>query len=330
VTLVLDLSGDPRGTRIDPPGPSAIAADINNAVQQVTQLLKPDDRLRVLASDSSVTPLIPLQPGSSVTPIREVRSGGLSSLYDALVAALLQPVEPTRRHIVIATTKGRDTVSATSAQAVRFIAERSDVRLHLVMLAREADNDDRRYRLQCTGIAPEASLDIVPDTAKGYCWPTRRFWVPVDRRMMEIITNGTGADAAPVHRLLPAGQTLADVSAQTGGGLHQGGNLTEETAASVLRADLETFKQSYSLRYTPQSVTRDGWHTVSVSVPGSTGATVRARVLGDDVASFDQGCHLPGDGLQLGRRLLDCLGGCRVGRRAAEIAEAKPGADACN
>src|SRR6185503_10041474 len=109
------------------------------------------------------------------------------------------------------------------------------------------------------------------------CWPTRRFWVPVERRVMEIITTGTGVDAAPVHRLLPAGQTLADVSAQTGGGLHQGGNLTEETPASVLRSDLDTFKQSYSLRYTPQSVTRDGWHTVSVSVPGSAGATVRAR-----------------------------------------------------
>jgi tetratricopeptide (TPR) repeat protein len=274
VTLMLDLSGDQRGMRADPVSPIALANEINNSVRQVTQLLRPDDHLRVLGIDSSIRQIVPLQPVSSVKPVVEVSAGGLSSLYDGLVAALLQPVEPTRRHLVVVTSKGNDTISATSAEAVRAIAGATDARLHVVMLEREADNQDSRFRLQCTGVVPEGAAEVPPDSTVGLCWPTRRFWVPFDRRTMETIP---GVDNTPVHRLLPTGRLLADASAVTDGRLHQGAGLTEQTPVSVLRAALDEFKQSYVLRYTPQGVIPAGWHALSVSVPRSSGATVRAR-----------------------------------------------------
>lgn len=212
VTLVIDLSGNPRGPWIPRVAHAKVAGAIEAEAREVTKLLRPDDRVRLLAIDTYVQHVWPLQRVSGVPPIRRIESNGLAALYDTLATALLQPVEAARRHVVIARTKGLDTISATSAQAVRAIAERSDALFHLVMMEAALDRETELSRFQCGHM--------------GLCWPTRRPWVPFQRRLI---------GPQPVHELLPDGLILAEAVRATGGDLHQASGLSEPTLTGTFR-----------------------------------------------------------------------------------------------
>jgi hypothetical protein len=69
---------------------------------------------------------------------------------------------PARRHVVVARTKGTDTISSVNAEAIRAIAERSDALFHVVLMETPLDNDAELRSFQCANM--------------GLCWPTRTFW----------------------------------------------------------------------------------------------------------------------------------------------------------
>jgi len=256
VTLVVDLSGNPRGPWVGHVPVSKIAREVESELQAVKRILRSDDRLRVLAVDRGVQQLSPLLPVSAELRLARVEFDGLSALYDSLATALLQPVEPARRHVVIARTKGLDTISSINAQAVRAIAEQADALFHLVMMETALDSDAALSSFQCN------------PTLMGLCWPTKRFWVPFQRRLI---------GPRPVHQLLPDGEALAAAARATGGDLHRASGILEPTLAGTLRKTFEDFRSSYVLRYTPQGVSRGGWHTIAVTVPKSRSYSVRAR-----------------------------------------------------
>ena len=62
---------------------------------------------------------------------------------------------------------------------------------------------------------------------------------------------------------------------RTGGASHRSrfGDAATRTFAQIL----DEFRQSYVLRYSPQGVKSEGWHTVSVQVPKQPAVTVNAR-----------------------------------------------------
>ena len=62
--------------------------------------------------------------------------------------------------MIIARTKGRDTISGIGAAAVRDMAEKSDVLLHVVSMDQEQIREDTLSSFQCS--------------LMGLCWPTRR------------------------------------------------------------------------------------------------------------------------------------------------------------
>jgi len=254
LTIVVDVSGNARS----PWGVRTTTAKVTEYVQaevaRLGRLLRPEDRLRVLAVDRRVQQVLPLTAATSMSPVRRIECDGLASLYDTLAAALLQPVEPARRHVVIASTKGQDNISAVTADAVRGIAERSDALLHLVMMETALDNDDALSSFQCQWM--------------GYCWPTRRFWVPFQRRLY---------GPSPIHELSPDGEALSAAARETGGDLHKTRTFSEPTLAATFKQVFEDFRSSYVLRYSPRGVTREGWHTIEVKVPATRRYTVAAR-----------------------------------------------------
>ncbi len=254
LTIVVDLSGNPRRPAIPPAPSSEVIAGIQSEVERITALLRPEDRVRLFAVDQSVQQLWPLDRVGAQAPIRRVQSDGLASLYDTLTTALLLPVEPARRHIVIAGTKGLDTVSAVGASAVATIARQSDAMLHVVIDETAFDNDSAAGGFQCAFM--------------GFCWPTRRFWVPVRHQLMQ---------GRPTHRLTPEGELLAEAADVTGGALHQTTVSGVPSVASAFRRVFDDFRAGYMLRYAPQGVAREGWHTIEVTVPGSPSFAVRAR-----------------------------------------------------
>ena len=254
LTLIADVSGDYQRTWTDRVDPARVAADVDAHVRDTIALLRPADRVRVLTIDSYTNAIHDLQPVDQIRPTAALEHGGLSALYDTVIAALLQPVDTNRRHVVIVTTKGFDTISGHDAAAVRDVAQRSEALLHLVMMETAMDNEDERRTFQCPNM--------------GLCLPTKRFWVPFVRRSV-----GEG----PIHALLPAGRTLAEAAAFTGGRLHQAELISEPSMLGTFKQAFQEFRQSYVLRYTAQGVKREGWHELAVTVPSRPGVVVRAR-----------------------------------------------------
>lgn len=260
LSIVVDVSGDPRRPWTKLPTAAKVAADIDADVRKLTKLLRPGDRVRLFAQDTYVQQLWALQPAASTPSVQTVSFDGQSSLYDTLTTILLQPVEPTRRHVVVAATKGLDTISAVTATDVQQVAERSDAQLHLVMLEREADEEATLPGFQCANMS--------------LCRPTYRFWTPASQRLFRPVPISGGA---PLHVLLPAGQALKAGADSTGGGLYQGEMLSEPSLYGTFAKAFENFRQSYVLRYTPTGVARTGWHQISVTVPRDKSVVIHAR-----------------------------------------------------
>ena len=256
-TLVVDLSGNPQGPWAQRASASAVSRQLEAEVNDVARILRPEDRVRLLAIDTRIHQLFPMRSPAPPLPINASEAGGMSALFDGLAAALLQPVEPARRHVVIARTKGLDTISSIDAQALRGVAERSDALFHLVLTETALDND--------------AALRVFQCQFMGLCWPTRRWWVPFTRRLVMPDPTGTAR-----RGLLADGEEIAAGAEATGGGLHKASTFAEPTLRGTFRKTFEDFRRSYVLRYTP-SAPQPGWHTIDVSIPASKSYSVRAR-----------------------------------------------------
>ena len=245
LTVVVDVSGSSHRPYLDRrPDPAKVAAELEREVAEVASILRQTDRIRLLTIDRYVRQVFPLQPKDKRPPVRVVEFDGLASINDGLAAALLQPVEPARRHVVVARTKGGDAMSALVPNQIRAIASRSDALFHIVLMESALDNDDVFRQFQCD-----------PVKGMGICWPVNRFWVPPVRRM---ISSG------PFFTILPAGLVIKEGAELTGGGWHQAVGLSVPSLTGTFRETFDNFRSSYMLRYAPQGVARTGWHAMEV------------------------------------------------------------------
>lgn len=266
LSVVVDVSGNLDRPWIKPVPMSKVTADVNERVAKLTKLLRPGDRVRLMAQDAYVQQLWPLQAAAIVPVVSTLQFDGNSSLFDTLAVLLMQPVEVTRRHVIVGSTRGADSLSTTRAAAVRQIAERSDAQMHLVMQEVDADSEASVRRFQC----PCMSL----------CFPTHRFWVPRQTRLFRLSPNSCPPAMNPLppdHTLLPDGVELKAAAEATGGGLYQGEVLSEPSLHGTFARAFENFRQSYVLRYVPKGVARAGWHDITVTVPGDKSLKIIAR-----------------------------------------------------
>lgn len=260
VTVVVDVSGSPLRPYLDRrPDPAKVAAELEREVAEVSSILRPTDRIRLLTIDRYVRQVFPLQPKDKRPPVRVVEFDGLASINDGLAAALLQPVEPARRHVVVARSKGGDAMSALAPIQVRAIASKSDALFHIVLMETALDNDHVFKDFQCD-----------PIKGMGLCWPVNRYWVPPVRRMI-----GPG----PWFTILPPGLIIKEGAEITGGGWHQAVGIMAPSLTGTFRETFDNFRSSYILRYTPQGVSRAGWHAIEVTMPEARAKryTVNAR-----------------------------------------------------
>jgi hypothetical protein len=121
VTLVMDMSG----------GATGLGDRLVRDVQQMAQLLRRDDGLRVLHIGATVEEIRPMSTATPRDQHATVETGA-SSVHDALIAAMVKPLAPARRHLVVAITDGIDTMSVTTADRVREVASRADGVLQIV------------------------------------------------------------------------------------------------------------------------------------------------------------------------------------------------------
>ena len=210
------------------------------SASEVRQKLSANDRLRLVVVGDGVTGRL-VGPGFVVpTDHSNTRRIPGVALTDGLFYALAWPVDPDRRHLVVAFTNGQDTHSANEPDRLPALVDRSDAVLHAVLWdsppASRPTGDYVTY-----GSATSAAGTSQPPA----------FWVP-------------GWEES--YRLL-----LKAVD-RSGGSLHHAAAGTE-----VFQTILDDFRTSYVLRYTPRGVVTKGWHELTVKVARRGSFDVRAR-----------------------------------------------------
>src|SRR5690606_4330271 len=146
VTLFVDTSGST----------AQFHGDLNDDLRLLTELLTPQDRLRLLSFDWGVRDL----PGWGVRdhfgwvpPGPELRvevawTGRVSPVYDALFTALIHRPAAGRRHLVLALTDGLESGGTIQSDRLVETARRSDAVIHLVVLHQELDRETIRRNPQ--------------------------------------------------------------------------------------------------------------------------------------------------------------------------------------
>ncbi len=270
LSILIDVSGNPDRPWVNLPLESQVAAEVDKRARQLTKLLRSGDRVRLFALSTYIQQLWPLQAANLQPATQHLDFDGMPSLYDSLLALLLQPVEPSRRHVVIAETKGLDSVSVTTAADLREVAAHSDSQAHFVMMERKADE--------------EATVRVFQGRFMDLSRPAYRFWVPARHRLFSLsplpvggFIDQPGGLTAPQHDLSLDGRAIKDGADATGGGLYQTEGLAEPTLFNTFEKAFENFRQSYILRYSPRGVTRPGWHDITVTVPRDKSVQIKAR-----------------------------------------------------
>ena len=232
LTLIVDLSGS-TATFVD---------RIRRDAREILSLLRPIDRVRVLAIHTAVRELVPLQPVTGRIAVdTTIPTFGRSSIRDALAAALISRVELDRRRLVIAITDGEDTKSIVEADTLLDIARRSDTVLHLVLVEPPAFG---------TYFFAPGGTDA----------PTGAF-----NRQMTI----------------DEWNTMLDAAVATGGAFHGGRRNriggSRRDAVDAFKDVFAQFRQSYVVHYQPEGVAATGWHELAVSVTGVDARGISAR-----------------------------------------------------
>ena len=136
VTLFLDTSGSTAG-KLD---------EMKHDVQSVLQLLRSEDRFRLLTIGDTVNEVVAWVPAGTKVPVDIAPVGGISLIRDALMLALAHRPEPGRRHLVVGMTDRRDCGSVVSTSLLHEIAGRSEAVMHLVDYS--GSGGDARYRVR--------------------------------------------------------------------------------------------------------------------------------------------------------------------------------------
>lgn len=124
VTLLLDVSRSVQGTRLE---------QLKSSVIETSLLLRPTDRLRLIAVQHVLREVFPFQPGGTPPPVAGLTAAGGTSLYDGIAAAIMGATEPGRRQLIIAYTDGQDTISTLPIEMVRDLSDVSEAVVQLVV-----------------------------------------------------------------------------------------------------------------------------------------------------------------------------------------------------
>jgi VWFA-related protein len=248
-------------------------------VRKISAMARPADRLEVIGIDTYVEPLLPLKAAAEQSPLGRLRVGGLASVNDALVAALLREPDTERPHLIIAITDTVDTMSMTEMTTVRDVAKQSGATLVIAWVTMSIDavggtswytTSEREKQAVAAPIMPPPPTDATvarsqhePSIGNGRSVDRARYWVP--------------HYTPPAGRKISAFDTLTEAAETTGGALHPPGVFTDRSAAAIFEKLFNDYRRSYILRYAAEGVARDGWHDITVTTPKYPSYQLRAR-----------------------------------------------------
>jgi VWFA-related protein len=219
-----------------------------SAIREVVGLLTPADRLQVVTFATAVREYNMAKPltGRLASADGRDAAGDRTSLFDAVVAGLMQPRVAGRRHLVVALTDGFDTASAIEYTVRRDVMDRSDSAVYLI-------------------VCGNRDWSIRPTTDNGSFAEVKPY-------------GDVGVNGRVENWMLPYGGydwILNDIADRTAGRFYQ--SQTAGDFAQSLRDTLDDFRARYLLTYQPQGVSQTGWHALSVATPMNRKYEIRAR-----------------------------------------------------
>ena len=121
--------------------------DLKAGLQKIAALLRPGDRLRLLAFDDEVEELVHWTDAGVTLDLAGLHNARISSVYDGLAAAMIHQPDPGRRHLIVAMTDGADFNSAVSSVRLLDISAHIEGVLHLVIIgSRTPPRDDEPFQ----------------------------------------------------------------------------------------------------------------------------------------------------------------------------------------
>ena len=131
LTLILDIS-DSTAPFIE---------DFKARAQTVNRMLRPGDRVRLVAVSSEVREVFPFRASGAPLPVDHLRSLPGTSINDALLLSLVRAPDPGRRQLIVTFTDGIDTSSVSSAADVAMVAREARAVLHIALFGGSAERD---------------------------------------------------------------------------------------------------------------------------------------------------------------------------------------------
>ena len=262
VTFLMDTSGSVNGKALD-----RIKLDL----QEMANLLQPNDRVRLVSFASDSVDVFGLLPGGATLDFNRMSAGGTTSLYDALVSVLAAYPGTERPHMIFAVTDGRDNSSFASARHVVDVARTSSAVLLVALV--QSSNPLVREGGKIEAIDPLAAEQ------SGVAIPQ----VPGANIMTSVTPGGPSAPAPGPHviwrnvgpyRGMPNRPALGEATAATGGLVYS--DTSRTPIPQLFRRVLDDFRASYVLAFAPSGVDRGGTHTITVRMKNKS-YTVRAR-----------------------------------------------------
>ncbi|MFI5177591.1 MAG: hypothetical protein ACHQO8_03455 [Vicinamibacterales bacterium] len=228
MTLALDLSGSIEG----------MLDQLRGQVREAADLLRPDDRVRVVTFSGRIVDVFGFLPGTADLPMDDFYTGNLTPLYDTMAMTMLRLRPADRGQIIVFLTDGVDTSSTFTLARVQTVALRSEDVLYMFIVHR-GPND----------------LPIPHELVD-----TRQYWWP---QQLDFISGG------------PPTQLMGDVARTTGGDLYE--IWGRDHIPASLKQAIDDFRASYILQYTVQGVSPKGRHKMSVKLNRPGNYDIRAR-----------------------------------------------------
>lgn len=245
VTLVLDVSGSVQGRALD---------RLRSDVQKIAASLRPVDRVRLITFADDVSDVFGYQRGGATLPVDRIASGGVTSLYAGLAAALMVDPAGERPQLVFALTDGQDNASFFDARRIAALAAVTPASLYLALVDPSAPVE--RFDDAGNPLGSEQSV-ITYAERKGSVYEQHK-----------VVRRAAGPYTGP-----PDLSALKTAVARTGGALYE--KVRDSLPDRFMRA-LEDFRSGYLLSYSPTGVAASGWHELTVRVKNPR-YVVRAR-----------------------------------------------------
>ena len=230
LSVVMDVSGSVQD----------MLAQLKKDANEARLMLRPDDQIRVVVFTDAVTQVSPFQPPSSELSLETLPAAGMTSIYDAVAAALMRTRTPDRHELCVLFTDGDDTSSTIGGATVLEIARRSDVILQAFIVTPVPG-----------GLPNLSGAGARANATRGHWWRFR----------------GEDLDVSRVW--------LDDAATITGGSLQT--IVGEGHVPKGLSAAINELRTSYLLRYTATGVAQAGWHELKVKLKRPGRFTVRTR-----------------------------------------------------